>query len=193
MDVRLWLFRNRSYMPIPFLLVMLVFAQPTFESMVIGFVLALVGEVIRFWGVSFVGSETRTTGEAGASQLVTVGPYAYVRNPLYIGNILIYIGFGVMSNAWFPWLTVIAAVYFVFQYSMIISLEEEVLRRKFGERYEAYTQKVPRFFPRIRRDVLVVNSSHQFNLRRGFASERRTLQAFVLVSFVIFVLWLMRK
>ena len=107
-DWRKLLFKYRSYTPIPFLLVMLVFARPTGSSMIVGFLLALLGESIRFWGVSYAGSETRTTGAVGGTQLVTSGPYSHVRNPLYLGNILLYVGIGIMSNALMPYLPLVA-------------------------------------------------------------------------------------
>ena len=104
MDLRERLFKLRSYTPIPFLMVMLFFAAPTVTTMVLGLAITLLGEVVRFWGVAIAGTETRTTGEPGATNLITDGPFGYVRNPLYVGNILMYTGFGVMSNALMPWL-----------------------------------------------------------------------------------------
>ena len=101
MTINQFLFRNRSYTPLPFLLVMVVFARPQPWSLVVGFAVALLGEFTRASGVFFVGSETRVTGEVGASRLVTSGPFARVRNPLYLGNILMYLGIGIMSLALF--------------------------------------------------------------------------------------------
>ena len=96
MDVRQRLFQYRSYTPIPFLLIMVFFAQPTRISLIVGLATILAGEGVRLWGVAIAGSETRTTGPVGGTFLVTTGPFAYVRNPLYVGNMLIYLGVGVM-------------------------------------------------------------------------------------------------
>ncbi|HXX65471.1 MAG TPA: isoprenylcysteine carboxylmethyltransferase family protein, partial [Bacteroidota bacterium] len=68
-DIRRLIFRMRSYTPIPFLLVMVYFARPTPLSLVIGFAVLFVGEIIRFWGVAIVGAETRTTGTVGGTYL----------------------------------------------------------------------------------------------------------------------------
>lgn len=187
MDVRQKIFEVRSYTPIPFLIVMIVYAHPTIASLVIGFVLAVAGESIRMWGVSIVGSETRTTGPVGATHLVTEGPFAYVRNPLYAGNILLYVGFGIMSNALMPWLQVVALIFFIVQYSLIVSKEEEHLRSAFGEEYQRYTQDVRRFFPRLTKYAGEHSFHREADIARGIQSERRTLQAFIFVVAVLLV------
>lgn len=177
----------RSYSPIPFLVVMVIFARPTAESLLLGFALALIGEALRFWGVSICGSETRTTGAVGATNLVTDGPFGYVRNPLYVGNILIYTGIGIMSNALFPYLQIVAFLFFVIQYQLIVSREEEYLTGAFGEEYGTYIRNVPRFIPRMRR----YRGEHSFHrspdFTRGIKSETRTLQAFVAVIVIILI------
>ena len=109
------IFEYRSYTPIPFLVLMFIFFKGTPESMVIGFFMALLGELFRFWGVSYAGSETRTTGEVGATYLVVSGAFAHLRNPLYLGNMLMYLGIGIMSMALFPYLQIVAFLWFVFQ------------------------------------------------------------------------------
>ena len=147
-DARKIMFSLRSYTPLPFLVLMVVFARPSIVSIVSGFVLVILGECVRFWGVSIAGAETRTTGTVGGTYLITNGPFAYVRNPLYVGNMLVYIGVGVMSMALFPWLIVAAAGWFFLQYTIIITGEEEYLRTRFGEAYGAYCREVHRFVPR---------------------------------------------
>ncbi len=177
----------RSYTPIPFLLVMVAFAEPTLISLMSGFSVALIGEAIRFWGVSICGSETRTTGAVGATNLITDGPFGYVRNPLYVGNIMMYVGCGIMSNAVVPYLALAAFVWFVIQYHLIVSREEEHLRTAFGDEYTAYCENVPRFIPRLTK----YSGEHSFhrdpNVSRGLQSEMRTLQAFsAVIALIIF-------
>ena len=123
-------FKYRSYTPIPFLVLMLVFAEPNIVSMITGFLLALIGEGIRFWGVSWAGSETRTTSNVGGSYLIVSGPFGYVRNPLYVGNILMYLGMGIMSMSLFPYLQIGALIFFVLQYHLIVREEEKYLRKE---------------------------------------------------------------
>lgn len=183
-----FLFRNRSYTPLPFLAVMLIFAQPTLISLIAGFAAAALGEFLRAAGVFYVGSETRVTGSVGASKLVTSGPYSYTRNPLYVGNILIYLGIGIMSMALFPWLQLIALVWFVFQYTLIVKEEEHFLREKFGQEYADYCAKVPRFLFRL----TPYASWHPVDIdwRAGWSSESRTLQAFGLATLILVIIWL---
>jgi hypothetical protein len=124
------LFSLRSYTPIPFLLVMIIFAQPSALTMAAGFIIAAAGEYMRFWGVAYAGSLTRVTGSVGAPEVIVAGPFARVRNPLYIGNMLTYVGIGVMSNAMSPWLVILAALWFSFQYYQIVLAEEEFLEKE---------------------------------------------------------------
>lgn len=186
------IFKYRSYTPIPFVILMLIFENASVESLVIGFFIALVGELIRFWGVSWAGSETRTTGSVGGSNLIISGPFAYVRNPLYVGNILMYTGLGVMSFALFPYLHIAAIAFFILQYNLIVGEEESFLQKKFGEQYKKYVINVPRFFPRPTpfKDVTIPQPVVSF--ANGFKSEIRTLQAFVIVIIMIVVKWYVR-
>jgi protein-S-isoprenylcysteine O-methyltransferase Ste14 len=160
--------------------------------MVVGFAIAFVGEIIRFWGVSIVGAETRTTGRVGGTSLITSGPFSYVRNPLYLGNMLLYAGVGVMSMALFPWLLVIAIVWFYIQYYLIVTKEEEYLLERFGSEYEEYRLNVRRFIPRVIAYRPARPGAKGANPAEGMASERRTLQAILLVTAAIVVkyLWL---
>jgi protein-S-isoprenylcysteine O-methyltransferase Ste14 len=190
--LRQQLFTLRSYTPIPFLLVMLVFAQPTAMTMTIGAFLVAFGELMRFWGVAYAGSLTRVTGSVGAPEVIVSGPFAYVRNPLYVGNMLTYIGIGVMSDALFPWLVSAAAVYFAFQYFQIVLAEEEFLVNEFGVGYVEYKKNVPRFIPRVIPYAHPSQVHQQARWHKAVRSERRTFQALGLVLLVLLVLWYMR-
>jgi protein-S-isoprenylcysteine O-methyltransferase Ste14 len=169
---------------------MVAFAAPTGLSMLIGGILVLAGELLRFWGVAYAGSLTRVTGGVGAPEVIVAGPYAYVRNPLYMGNIALYIGVGVMANALAPWLVLAALVYFAFQYVLIVSLEEEFLTKQFGDAYLEYQRNVPRFIPRLSRYVHLSQERQQASLSEGLKSEKRTLQALGLVLLILFAIWL---
>jgi protein-S-isoprenylcysteine O-methyltransferase Ste14 len=191
-ELRRLVFTYRSYTPIPFLLLMVVFARPTAASMAGGFLFVLLGEAVRFWGVSIAGSETRTTGTVGGTYLITNGPFAYVRNPLYVGNMLIYAGIGLMSLALFPWLFLAACGWFALQYALIVNREEEYLAARFGEEYAAYRNKVPRFLPRLTPYRSANPPAKSATFEEGLASERRTLQAVGLVVLILLVMYLIR-
>ncbi len=193
MDFRQRLFQYRSYTPFPFLIVMVIFAHPTVTSIIVGLCILLIGETIRLWGVAIAGSETRTTGPVGGTFLITKGPFAYVRNPLYLGNMLMYFGIGVMSNALFPWLPLAALLFFLFQYSLIVSLEEEYLLKTFQAEFIEYCEAVPRFVPTFRRYDGGEHEQPALNWKRGLISEKRTLQAMGLLAVLIVGLWGIRR
>jgi protein-S-isoprenylcysteine O-methyltransferase Ste14 len=186
------IFKYRSYTPIPFVIVMLVFENANIWGLVFGFAIALCGELIRLWGVSWAGSETRTTGDVGGTYLIVSGPFSYVRNPLYVGNILMYLGIGFMSFALFPYLQIIALAFFLFQYSTIVKEEEGYLKKTFGLDYETYSKNVRRFLPRLSAYKELNITQPKFNLSRGLKSERRTLQAFSIVILTILIKWIIR-
>lgn len=183
------IFTYRSYTPIPFLVVMLIYQEATLESLIIGFVVSLTGETFRLWGVSVAGSETRTTGAVGGTFLVVTGAFAYVRNPLYLGNILLYLGIGIMSMALFPYLQVVALAFFYFQYRIIIAQEEEYLVKTFGSHYEDYKKNVPSLIPRLTPYKNPGVEQPEYNIKKGLKSETRSLQAFLLVTAILVVLF----
>jgi protein-S-isoprenylcysteine O-methyltransferase Ste14 len=78
--------------------------------------------------------------------LTTTGPYSFVRNPIYLGNILICVGLIVTSEL--LWLVPITVIYSFFIYSFIVSYEEGHLLEKYGESYQRYILEVPRWFPK---------------------------------------------
>jgi protein-S-isoprenylcysteine O-methyltransferase Ste14 len=185
-------FQARSYTPIPFLILMVIFEQATLLSLIIGFLLVALGEFGRVWGVGYAGSATRTTGKVGARVLVTSGPFAYVRNPLYVSNMLVYLGVGIMSMALFPYLQIAALIFFYVQYQIIIKEEEGFLTETFGEEYQQYINNVPRLIPRITPYKGEKTNQPEFNIKKGFRSERRTLQAISAIVLVLIILYLVR-
>ena len=186
-------FKYRSYTPIPFLLIMFLYEDANVWSLIAGFLIALIGESIRLWGVSWAGSETRTTGTVGGTFLIISGPFGHVRNPLYVGNILMYFGMGIMSMALFPYLQIIALFFFFIQYHYIVTEEEQYLRKTYGKEYEAYVKNVPRFLPRLTSYKVEGLEQPSFSLKEGLKSETRTLQAFTFVSATIFLIWFIRR
>lgn len=183
-----FLFSNRSYTPIPFLFAAILFINPTKDSIVIGLLLVIIGEIIRIWSVSYAGSETRATAEVGGSILVTQGPFAIIRNPLYTANIFIYTGIGIMTNSLFPYLQIIGIIYFLVQYYCIIIAEEEYLEKYFGEKYLKYKKSVGRFFYIFRSIPNEIKSDIKFNLMKGLKSESKTLIAIIFNVFLIIII-----
>jgi len=181
------IFKYRSYTPLPFLLLMVIFQKATLPSLLIGFGLILFGEFFRLWGVSYAGSETRTTNSVGGTYLVVSGPYGYLRNPLYLGNMLIYFGVGIMSFALFPFLQLIALFFFYWQYIVIIREEETFLKSKFGESFEHYLRNVPKLIPALPKYQNPGIEQPALNRAAGLRSEKRTLQAILIIVILILI------
>lgn len=150
-----FIFKYRGWLFIPSALLMFYLAKPNTLSLVIGFLLAFgVGEAIRIWAVGFSGVTTRKS-ELDAPQLVTAGPYALVRNPLYIGNLISWIGFCIASSGNADQLSrflIFASLIISYGiiYGSIIPLEEEFLAKEFGESFQNYLSNVPRMIPNFK-------------------------------------------
>ena len=186
MDIRNFFFANRSFTPIPIALSIIYFAQPENQNILLGFMVLLVGELIRMWSVSYAGGETRTTS-VGAPSLCTAGPYGYVRNPIYVGNMLMYLGIVIIAGSPNLMLMVLATMsFFIIQYSLIISLEEEKLDELFGPEYVAYKSNVRAILPRFTR-WKTDDDRRPLSIMKLVKTEKRTLQnvAFILTLIVI--------
>lgn len=166
------LFKFRSYTPIPLVIIAFLGSNPTFCKIIFGSVIALIGEIIRIWSMGYLGGSSRTR-TVGGEFLVMSGPYAYTRNPLYLGNLLLSVGLLICFWAFMPYLISILLLLFFIQYYAIIRVEEEFLEKKFSEAYLSYKNRVPAFFPRLKR---YRGQGPKFHLLRALKSERPTFQ-----------------
>jgi protein-S-isoprenylcysteine O-methyltransferase Ste14 len=140
------LFRYRGFLPVPFLLIpLLVPGDQTRAGWIVGVLFILAGEALRLAGVSAAGTVTRRRSR-DVQRLVTYGIFSWMRNPLYVGNFLIWIGFVIGSGV--LWLVPIAIVLFALEYSLIVRYEEGVLESIFGHEYVAYKERTPRWVAR---------------------------------------------
>ncbi len=140
------LFRNRSWLPVPFLLVALLApGDATTTNWVIGAVLIVIGEWVRLAGVAAAGTTTRRRSR-NVQRLVTYGVFGWVRNPLYVGNFFIWMGFVVISGV--LWFLPVAILIFAAEYTLIVAYEEGVLESIFGQEYLSYKASTPRWIPR---------------------------------------------
>ena len=140
------LFRHRGWLPVPFLLVPLL-ARGAMgpRHWILGLALIVLGEAIRLAGVAAAGTVTRRRSRT-VQRLVTYGIFSWMRNPLYVGNFLIWMGFTVISGV--LWFIPVAVVLFAIEYTLIVRYEEGVLESIFGQEYLAYKSRTPRWFPR---------------------------------------------
>src|SRR5215471_15595768 len=140
------LFRNRSWLPVPFVLVALLApGRPTAANWFAGAVLIVLGEWIRLAGVAAAGTVTRRRSR-DVQRLVTYGIFGWTRNPLYVGNFFIWMGFVVISGV--MWFLPVAILLFAVEYTLIVSYEEGVLESIFGAEYLRFKETTPRWFPR---------------------------------------------
>lgn len=186
MNPGLLFYRYRSYTPLPLLALGLVFGKPDWGSVGIGFLVCALGESLRLWGVLTAGALTRMQAAPGGDVLVTHGPYAFIRNPLYVANIMIYSGVGVMAGV--AWLIVVAFCYFFLQYHFIIREEERYLAGQFGERYATYQRHVPRLVPRrspYREPAADRTPVWRIGTNEIYRVERSTFRAIIAVTLIM--------
>lgn len=180
-----WWFQRRSLSPLPFLLLMLIL-PPDLHWSGAGYLLPLAGvglaECLRLWAVGYAGSATRTRGDT-VSDFVHAGPYRYVRNPLYVANILLYTSCCVAFG--FLYLSLALFIYSCVQYTFIVAFEEEILSRTFGAPYENFRAKVPRWL--VSPVPCIESTRHRFEASRAFRSERSTLFALAAMTAVLVV------
>jgi protein-S-isoprenylcysteine O-methyltransferase Ste14 len=115
----------------------LALVRPTPRSLLIGAPIALLGVLVRAWASGHIMKNDR---------LATSGPYAFTRNPLYVGSFLIAIGFALVAH----WLVVLLVMlFFLLVYAPTIARERANIAQRFPAAYEHYAANVPAFFPRL--------------------------------------------
>ena len=150
------------------------FSRPSAVSLSLGLPISILGLALRAWAAGCL---------AKNRQLATGGPYAYTRNPLYLGTLLVAGGLVAASRS--VGLGILFAVVFLLVYLPVIQLEEQHLRRLFPE-YPAYARQVPALWPRLAPlpsknpnpfRVSQYLKNQEYNARAGFAAG------------VLFLLW----
>jgi protein-S-isoprenylcysteine O-methyltransferase Ste14 len=179
-----WFFRFRDYTPIPLIILLLIYGQPTVMTATLGLFLITMGELFRIYSVGFIGTVSRTRSDSTGARLITSGPFAYVRNPLYIGNFGITAGFGLYGGV--VWIFLLTVFLFWLQYFFIVSYEENLLNDKFGEEYDLYKQRVPRWLPEALPKLEEILWPDTFS--PALKSEKRTLTTIFVLIFLLAVL-----
>ncbi len=170
-------------MPVPAIVAIgfLVGLEPATSSpgaaalQVLGVLLAMAGQALRFYTLGLVQEGTSGQGyQLEAKHLNTRGPYARVRNPLYLGNLGIVLGLVLVAHH--AGGAVIAIAFFVGQYFFIVRAEESFLRQTYGARYDDYAARVPRWIPRLTPAYLGALTD-TFDLRRALQKEHNPFTA----------------
>jgi len=121
-------------------LLLIIFARPNLPGTIVGIILILFGESIRIWAAGHLQKN---------DALTVTGPYAYVKNPLYIGSIFITTGFCILADN----IYLLAGAIFMFCFHYIPykkKVEGDRLRAIFGSRFDDYDQKVPDYIPSLK-------------------------------------------
>lgn len=182
------LFTWRTSLPLPIALALLAIPArvPPWTFLWPGAALVAAGELVRLWAVHQIGVISRTRSDR-LGPLVSTGPFAIVRNPLYLGNIALWTGFCLSADL--PWLVPPVVLLLAFVYHAIVRWEEGFLESRLGEAYRAYAASVPRWIPSGASPPSPTESGGRFSWRDTVFSERGTLIA-IAAGFAL--LWLKR-
>lgn len=150
----------------------LVFSRPMPAALAIGLAVAFLGLAIRAWAC---GHLRKSAG------LDVSGPYAYTRNPLYLGTFFIALGFGAASGS--LWLFIAVAIFVASIYFPVMNVEADELERRLGDEYREYAAGVPLLFPRFSRwkksdrgfDFQLYLKNGEYNAAIGFIAAASLL------------------
>jgi protein-S-isoprenylcysteine O-methyltransferase Ste14 len=174
--------RWRVRLSYPCAILVLWFARPTPRSILLGVPLGLLGLFVR----------ARAAGHLHKQEVLTVtGPYAYTRNPLYLGSAILTLGAAVAAQSWLS--AVILCGYFALFYSIVMRREETELRRHHQAAFDEYARAVPLFFPRLSPAKLSFAGAGSFS----FAQYRKNHEyqaaiGFLLLIGVLLLIWWLR-
>ena len=174
--------RWRVRLGYPLAIAVLYFSRPAPRSIMIG---ALVGG-IGLWLRSYA------AGSLHKQEVLTVtGPYAYTRNPLYLGSATLALGAGIATRSWISGL--ILAIYFAVFYSIVMQREASELRVRHGTSFEEYARAVPLFIPRLTAAKVLGDSAGSFS----FAQYKKNHEwqagvGFLFLLLVLLALWRLR-
>jgi steroid 5-alpha reductase family enzyme len=175
--------RWRVRLGYPLSLAALAFARPNPRSIRLGALLGLLGLLLRALAAGYLRKQ---------EVLATTGPYAYTRNPLYLGSAILTLGAAVAAWSWVS--AFVLCGYFALFYSMVMQREERELRLKHGPAYDAYARAVPLFLPSFKHRKIdgAISGSFSFAQYRK-NREYRAAYGFLLLLGSLFLIWRLRQ
>lgn len=182
MSVAEFLARWRVRLGYPLAALVLWLARPTPRTILYGALVGVAGLLVR----------ARAAGYLHKQEILTVtGPYAYTRNPLYLGSAILALGVAIATWSW-PAAAILCA-YFALVYSVVMRREEQELRAHHGAAFDAYAQTVPLFLPRLTpaNPSAVVTSGFSFAQYRK-NHEYQAAIGFALVLLLLLLIWYLR-
>jgi protein-S-isoprenylcysteine O-methyltransferase Ste14 len=174
--------RWRVRLGYPLAIAVLFFAHPQPRSILYGALVGLVGLALRAWAAGYLHKQ----------QVLTVtGPYAYTRNPLYLGSAVLALGVAVATRSWIS--SLLLGVYFAVFYSIVMRKEENELRPRHAENFDQYAAAVPLFLPRLAPAKLAGTESAAFSLIQYKKNhEWQAAVGFLLLLIVLVLVWRFR-
>ena len=152
-------------------------ARPTLVSLAYSLLLVVPGLLLRAYASGYVKKN---------AELAVTGPYAYTRNPLYLGSMLMAFGFAAASRS--LWITVLLALLFTLIYVPTIYSEEQFLRSTFPS-FEDYAKRVPRLLPRLTPARMEGQGSFSSALYRKHHEYNSVLGACAVYAVLVATLW----
>jgi len=170
---------QRWRVPLGFLaaVVFILFARPTYRTLGIGAAISVLGLALRAWAAGHIRKN---------DALAVSGPYAYTRNPLYLGSFLIGLGFTIAAYRW--QLTLLFALLFFGIYFSVMRVESATLEALFGDSFRRYAREVPLFLPRPTpyREQSSSNTSFDAALYLRYREYRAVLGLLIAWGFLAF-------
>lgn len=136
---RAFFVRRRTFLGLVAAFILVLVAEPTPVLLYGGLTMMAAAHLLRLVCSGYLDKDSR---------LITAGPFAYCRNPLYVGNFLVVAAFALMSGRLIA--LPVMLLFWMLTHAPTVACEEDILREKFGEQFEEYRRRVPRWFPRLR-------------------------------------------
>ena len=166
----------------PLALIVLMFARPTPRSILSGGIVGLIGLFVRALAAGHLHKQ---------EELTVSGPYAYTRNPLYVGSAILALGAVVATDSWIS--SVLLCCYFALFYSIVMRREERELRLHHGAAFEEYAAAVPLFFLRLTPAKLSAPGAGSFSFAQYKKNrEYRAAIGFLLLLLLLLAIWRLR-
>ena len=159
------------------------FARPTPKSVAIGAAIGLAGLWLRAYAAGYLHKQERLT---------VTGPYAYTRNPLYLGSAILALGVGVATRSWIS--AAILLIYFAVVYNVVMRREEGELLGHHGPAFQAYSAAVPLFWPRLTPARMPGANAGQFSFAQYKKNhEYQAVLGYLLLLCALLLLWWLRS
>ena len=174
--------RWRVRLGYPLAIAVLAVSHPTPRSILLGALTGVIGLCLRACAAGYLRKQ---------EVLTVTGPYAYTRNPLYLGSAILALGAGIAARSWIS--AIILIIYFAVFYSAVMRREAKELHLRHGASFEEYARTVPLFMPRLTAAKLPGDSAGSFSFAQYRKNhEWQAAAGFLLLLCVLVVIWRLR-